>query len=168
MEFSQKWKTWKAVVDFHTCFTCRKNHGKIYNINEYVEPPPVHSNCRCIIERLKALLAGTATNDGINGADWNLKYHNTLPDYYITNEKAFLQGYQPLLGNLAIVAPGKMLTKGIYKNRNGNLPTAYGRVWYEADINYVYGYRNGHRILFSNDGLIFVTYDHYMTFYEIL
>ncbi len=29
------------------------------------------------------------------------------------------------------------------------------------------GWRNGHRILFSNDGLIFVTYDHYRTFYEV-
>ena len=41
------------------------------------------------------------------------------------------------------------------------------RYWYEADINYYEGRRNGHRVLFSNDGLIFVTYDHYLTFYEI-
>ena len=27
--------------------------------------------------------------------------------------------------------------------------------------------RNGHRILYSNDGLIFATYDHYETFYKI-
>ena len=42
-----------------------------------------------------------------------------------------------------------------------------GRVWYEADINYTGGYRNTHRILYSNDGLIFVTYNHYETFYEV-
>ncbi|MBC8529578.1 hypothetical protein H8699_09085 [Christensenellaceae bacterium NSJ-44] len=30
------------------------------------------------------------------------------------------------------------------------------------------GYRNGHRILYSSDGLIFATYDHYNTFYEIV
>ena len=40
-------------------------------------------------------------------------------------------------------------------------------LWYEADINYTGGYRNDDRILFSNDGLIFVTYDHYETFLEI-
>ena len=43
-----------------------------------------------------------------------------------------------------------------------------GRIWYEADINYKRGYRNTQRLLFSNDGLIFVTYDHYETFAEII
>lgn len=52
-------------------------------------------------------------------------------------------------------------------NRNGHLPSAPGRVWYEADINYSTGYRGVERILFSNDGLIFVTYDHYQTFQVI-
>ena len=37
----------------------------------------------------------------------------------------------------------------------------------EADINYNGGFRNRQRILYSNDGLIFVSYDHYQTFYEI-
>ena len=58
-------------------------------------------------------------------------------------------------------ADGKMLTKGIYDNVDEHLPTAAGRVWYEADINYKSGKRNNQRILWSNDGLIFVTYDHY-------
>ena len=34
--------------------------------------------------------------------------------------------------------------------------------------NYYEGKRNGHRVLWSNDGLMFVTYDHYETFYEII
>lgn len=37
-------------------------------------------------------------------------------------------------------------------------------MWHE---NYTGGYRNTQRIVFSNDGLIFVTYDHYKTFAEI-
>lgn len=48
------------------------------------------------------------------------------------------------------------------------------RVWrYKSDganqgtFNYYEGRRNGHRLLFSNDGLIFVTYNHYVTFYEL-
>lgn len=56
----------------------------------------------------------------------------------------------------------------LYYNRNGHLPSAAGRTWYEADIDYTRGYRNSSRILFSNDGLIFVTYDHYGTFCEII
>ena len=61
-----------------------------------------------------------------------------------------------------------MITGGIYRNRNDHLPQIIRRVWYEADINYYEGKRNKHRLLWSNDGLIFVTYDHYSTFYEII
>nr|WP_294682284.1 ribonuclease domain-containing protein [uncultured Anaerotignum sp.] len=35
-------------------------------------------------------------------------------------------------------------------------------------MNYKWGYRGNDRILYSNDGLIFVTYDHYKTFIEIV
>lgn len=54
-----------------------------------------------------------------------------------------------------------------YYNDDLKLPSISGRIWYEADINYTGGSRNRQRILYSNDGLIFVTYDHYQTFYEI-
>ena len=53
------------------------------------------------------------------------------------------------------------------KNQKGKLPQAKGRTWYEADINYTSGHRGTERVLYSNDGLVFVTYDHYQTFYEI-
>lgn len=61
-----------------------------------------------------------------------------------------------------------MLAKGEYKNKNEHLSVEYGRIWYEADINYTSGYRKEARIVYSNDGLIFVTYDHYTTFVEIV
>ena len=35
-------------------------------------------------------------------------------------------------------------------------------------INYYEGKRNKHRLLWSNDGLIFVTYGHYEKFYKII
>ena len=66
------------------------------------------------------------------------------------------------------MVPGKMLMGGVYQNKDGHLPRESGRIWYEADINYTKGYRGIERIVFSNDGLIFVTYDRYETFYEII
>ena len=54
-----------------------------------------------------------------------------------------------------------------YDNSDDKLPYAPDRKWYEADFNYTGGFRNDCRILYSNDGLIFVSYDHYHTFYEI-
>lgn len=65
------------------------------------------------------------------------------------------------------MANGKIIGGDVYKNNEGKLPQANGRVWYEADINYSSGYRGSDRIFYSNDGLIFVSYDHGTTFYEI-
>ena len=47
-----------------------------------------------------------------------------------------------------------MIFGGIYQNKNRHLPAVPNRIWYEADINYEFGYRGTERILFSNDGLI--------------
>ena len=95
-------------------------------------------------------------------------YLGKLPQNYISYQDAIKAGWKKKKGNLNKVAPGKMLAKGGYKNRNGHLPEKSGRIWYEADINYKWGYRGNDRILYSNDGLIFVTYDHYKTFIEIV
>ena len=111
---------------------------------------------------------GTATDNGKDGADWWLENYASLPDYYITRDDAEKAGWKRKLGNFDKVMPGKMLMGGVYKNSNGHLPAEFGRIWYEADINYTTGKRNSERIVFSNDGLIFVTYDHYETFYEII
>ncbi len=105
---------------------------------------------------------------GLDGADWWLKNYGKLPEYYLSKEEARKLGWKPQKGNLSWVAPGKMITGGVYHNDDGKLPDNLGRVWYEADIDYTSGFRNESRILFSNDGLIFITHDHYKTFYEIV
>lgn len=117
---------------------------------------------------MDALIAGTATDAGTNGADWHLKFKLILPGYYISKQDAKELGWNPKHGNLNDVAPGKMIYGEVFKNKNGKLPQAEGRIWYEADVNYIDGWRNDERILYSNDGLIFVTYNHYETFIEIL
>ena len=147
----------------------KKQQGKVYLLYEIIpEEPPLHPNCRCSIQCLEAKAAGTATKIGLRGADWRLKTFRQLPEYYITEDEATKLGWIPILANLSIVAPGKMLTKGVYKNRDKRLPDVPERIWYEADINYSFGFRGGERILYSSDGLIFATYDHYATFVEIV
>lgn len=166
--YSSKWKMWKTIIDLKTCLICRQNNGKIYGIKDKVHPsPPIHPNCRCIIEKMKSLLAGMATKDGAYGADFYLKVYGKLPDYYITPAEAIYKGWNSKKGDLHLKCPGKMIYGGIYQNINKHLPNAPNRIWYEADINYISGYRGTDRILFSNDGLIFVTYDHYGTFIEV-
>lgn len=116
---------------------------------------------------MRTLFPGTATNDGINGADYALFYFNTLPDCYVTKEEVKLLGWKNKLGNLSEILPGKLIGGDVYRNLEKKLPQTPGRVWYEADFDYSGGFRNRKRIIYSNDGLVFVSYDHCHTFYEI-
>ena len=100
-----------------------------------------------------------------NGADYWLACYGKLSDYYISKEGLYALGWKNGKPPKKF-APERMCCGGIYNN-DGHLPSAPERIWHEADINYYEGRRNQHRILFSNYGLIFVTYDHYQTFYEI-
>ena len=161
-------KNWIATLDLKTCRECRSHHGQIYRMDETPDiEPPLHPNCRCHIEPMKAVEAGYATKDGQYGADYWIKYVASLPKYYITEDELVALGWK-WGKSPAKFAPGKMATMGIYQNKNHHLPQIPGRIWYEADINYYSGRRNGHRLLWSNDGLLFVTYDHYETFLEII
>lgn len=90
-----------------------------------------------------------------------------LPDNFITKAEAEALGWNPKLGNLDDVAPGKSIGGDIFKNKEGLLPKADGRVWYEADINFTSGYRGSDRLLYSSDGLLYKTTDHYKTFTQI-
>ena len=159
---------WKSVEDFKRCKECADLHGKIYSVLvPPSEEPPIHQNDRCILDVLKAIKAGTATIDGLDGADFTLFNGQGLPDYYVTESEAKAAGWKKGKWPINFV-PGKMMTMGVYKNDDKHLPDAPGRIWYEADINYVSGKRNNQRVLWSNDGLVFVTYNHYETFIEIV
>ncbi len=168
-EISKKYKNWIAHLDLRTCKVCRDMHGKIWKMEEKPEiEPKIHNRCRCEIKAMVTVKAGTATTKGLDGADWSLKYEAKLPDYYLTNARAKANGWKPKSANLSTACPDKMIFGGEYKNKDTHLPKTDGRIWYEADINYQSGFRNNQRIVFSNDGLIFVTYDHYKTFFEIV
>ena len=86
-----------------------------------------------------------------------------LPENYITKSEAKDLGWKDK-GNLSKVAPGKSIGGDRFGNREGLLPTAKGRKYYECDIDYKKGSRNAKRIIFSNDGLIYYTEDHYESF----
>ena len=166
---SLKWANWMSRLTIFTCKYRADQHGKIVDIsildNKYeVE---AHERCKCVYVPMRTKTVGTATDLGYNGADAQLFYHNVLPDYYVTKKEARKAGWKDWKGNFNDVLPGKMIGGDLYYNDEAKLPATPGRQWYEADINYESGYRNRDRILYSNDGLMFVTYDHYQTFYEI-
>lgn len=87
-----------------------------------------------------------------------------LPPNYITKSEARELGWDNSKGNLWEVTDGMSIGGDYFQNREGLLPEDAGRDYYEADINYDGGYRNAERIIFSNDGLIYYTDDHYDSF----
>ncbi|MBO7514884.1 MAG: ribonuclease [Lachnospiraceae bacterium] len=93
--------------------------------------------------------------------------YGKLPKNYITKSEAENLGWISSKGNLGRVAPGKSIGGDRFGNYEGQLPKARGRSYTECDIDFDGGYRNSKRIIFSNDGLIFYTEDHYETFEQL-
>ena len=86
-----------------------------------------------------------------------------LPDNFITKKDAQALGWPG--GSLEPYAPGKCIGGSRFGNYEGLLPEADGRTWTECDINTLGAKSRGpERIVFSNDGLIYYTGDHYQTF----
>ena len=90
-----------------------------------------------------------------------------LPGNFISKSKAKKAGWVAKKGNLDEVCPGMSIGGSEFYNDEGQLPDKNGRRWTECDINYQGGYRGAERIVFSNDGLIFYTDDHYETFVQL-
>ena len=93
-----------------------------------------------------------------------LHLYGRLPSNYISKKEAERLGWDSREGNLDEVAPGKSIGGGRFGNREGLLPEKKGRTYYECDIDYDGGYRGGKRIVYSNDGLLYYTEDHYNSF----
>lgn len=93
-----------------------------------------------------------------------LHTYGHLPGNFISKTKAKRAGWVASEGNLDQVCPGKSIGGGRYQNDEGALPDAKGRTWSECDIGYSGGRRGPERMIFSNDGLIYYTPDHYRHF----
>ncbi len=100
-------------------------------------------------------------------ADWLFSHDFTLPDNFITKKEAQALGWQNGYRYVSDAAPGKSIGGDYFGNYEQQLPTAKGRRYYECDCWYEKGPRNAYRIIFSNDGLVFYTEDHYQTFVQM-
>ena len=96
-----------------------------------------------------------------------LRTYGELPPNFITKTEAQALGWVSNKGNLHDVAPGKSIGGDYFGNYEGLLPKKTGRQYYECDIDYTGGFRGAKRIVYSNDGLIYYTENHYESFTEI-
>lgn len=109
----------------------------------------------------------TVTEDGVYDSKEEvalyIHLYRHLPSNYITKKQAEALGWPG--GDLRPYAPGKCIGGSHFGNYEGLLPDAPGRKWTECDIDTLNRKSRGaKRIIFSNDGLIYYTDDHYESF----
>ncbi|MCR5476427.1 MAG: ribonuclease [Lachnospiraceae bacterium] len=89
--------------------------------------------------------------------------YGELPSNFITKKQAKALGWEG--GSVEKVAPGKCIGGDYFGNYEGLLPEKKGREYHECDIDTLgKKSRGAKRIIFSNDGLIYYTDDHYESF----
>lgn len=89
--------------------------------------------------------------------------YGCLPSNFITKSEARKLGWKS--GSVEKYAPGKCIGGDRFGNYEGLLPKAAGRTYYECDIDTLGGKSRGaKRIVFSNDGLVYYTSNHYASF----
>ena len=134
----------------------------------------------CLLLLAPAALAAVIT---VNAADYPVRENgwydtmeevavyltlfNELPGNYITKREAQALGWEARRANLWEVARGCSIGGDRFGNYEGLLPDARGRRWTECDIDFDGGYRGGKRLVFSNDGLLYYTGNHYSSFDEV-
>ena len=96
-----------------------------------------------------------------------LHIYGKLPDNYITKQDANDLGWDAQKGNLWEVTDKMSIGGNKFENREKLLPESDSRQYYEADVNYEGGYRGAERLVYSDDGLIFYTEDHYESFEQL-
>jgi ribonuclease T1 len=113
-------------------------------------------------------LAGFAEKSGLRDVAGfvdtvqSLRATGRLPPRYATKDEAAAHGWHG--GGLCGVWPGHVIGGDIFRNFGRALPAAPGRVYREADLDADCRSRGPKRLIFSTDGLIFVTIDHYDSF----
>lgn len=95
-----------------------------------------------------------------------IKKYGHLPSNYVTKKEARRAGWSG--GSLDDYFPGCSIGGDVFQNREGKLPEASGRMYYECDVDSAgRDSRGARRIIYSNDGLIFYTKDHYESFKQL-
>lgn len=95
-----------------------------------------------------------------------LSIYKKLPKNYITKKEAKKLGWQG--GSVEQVAPGKAIGGDYYGNYEKALPRKKGRTYRECDIDTLGKRKRGpKRLIYSDDGLIYYTGDHYRTFEKV-
>lgn len=93
-----------------------------------------------------------------------VKSNRKLPDFYLTKNEAKKAGWIPSKQNLCEVLPGKAIGGDNFGNREKLLPQ--NNQYFEADVNYNCGNRTADRIVYTKNGDVYLSTDHYKSFQQ--
>ncbi len=151
--------------------------GEELDLPEITEPPastpePVPTASPTPVPTAKPTAKPTATESPVSEDGFYssrdevalyLHLYGHLPDNFITKQEARKLGWPG--GGLDDYAYGKSIGGDYFGNYESLLPIKRGRKYYECDIGTMHKRsRGGKRIIYSNDGLIYYTDDHYESF----
>jgi hypothetical protein len=95
----------------------------------------------------------------------NRTNNKNLPPNFVNKNEARSRGWKQGRDLWSVSAlRGSSMGGDHFRNMEGRLPN---NKWREADLDYKGGHRGGKRLIFSRDGLRFMTVDHYKTFTEV-
>jgi hypothetical protein len=95
----------------------------------------------------------------------SLRTAKNLPPRYVSKSEARAHGWRG--GGLCALWPGHVIGGDVMRNFGGAIPDAPGRIYREADLDSDCRSRGAKRLVFSNDGRIYVTVDHYNSFVPV-
>ena len=137
--------------------------GLDMDIPEAAEPAPPSQSIQETADRNTELLAPDGSFSTKDDVALYIHTYGCLPPNFITKEEARDLGWEG--GGLDDYAYGMCIGGDRFGNYEGLLPDASGRKWTECDIDTLHkNSRGAKRIVFSNDGLIYYTDDHYESF----
>src|SRR5712691_3057718 len=116
-------------------------------------------------------LPGFAQSLGLREADafvetvQSLRTANRLPPRYVTKDEARAHGWRG--GGLCTLWPGHVIGGDGFHDFGTALARAPGRIYREADLDSDCRSRGPKRLIFSNDGRIYITVDHYSNFVPV-
>ena len=114
-------------------------------------------------EKAKSAIDEDGIYDSKDDVALYIHLYNHLPSNYITKKEAENLGWNG--GSLKQYAPDKCIGGSRFGNYEGKLPKKKGRTYKECDIDTLgKKSRGSKRIVYSNDGLIYYTDDHYDSF----
>ncbi len=127
------------------------------------EPEPESDGVQTEPENTEDRLSEEGTYTSKEDVSLYLHIYGHLPDNFITKKEAEKLGWSG--GSLEPYAPGMCIGGSRFGNYEGLLPEKEGRTYTECDIDTLGADKRGaKRIVFSNDGLIYYTEDHYESF----